>query len=97
MPMKNGGLFLPIKKAIRKKIKKEEGDSVHIKLFLENRELKIPIEIKECIDVLEEEVQEKFRQHPKTTLKKHIDFILQAKTDTTKEKRILQLIEELSK
>ena len=33
MPVGDGRLFLPLAKQIRKKIKKEAGDSVHLKLY----------------------------------------------------------------
>src|SRR5665647_646920 len=35
MPMGNGTLFIPVKAEIRKKIGKNEGDWVHIKLYSE--------------------------------------------------------------
>jgi hypothetical protein len=33
MPMGNGHLFLPLKAELRKQIKKQVGDSVHVQLF----------------------------------------------------------------
>ena len=41
-PMGNGGLFLPVRAEIRKKIKKEEGDFVHIILYPDTETLEVP-------------------------------------------------------
>jgi hypothetical protein len=45
MPMGNGKLFLPVKAEIRKKIKKEEGDYVHVILFPDDEPLEVPDEM----------------------------------------------------
>ena len=48
MPMGDKRLFLPVKAAIRKKIKKEVGDYVHIILYADETPTEIPEEIMEC-------------------------------------------------
>lgn len=48
MPMGNGKLFLPVKAAIRKAIKKEAGDHVSVILHLDDSLLEIPEEIIDC-------------------------------------------------
>lgn len=40
--MGNGKLFLPVKAEIRKKIKKAEGDKVHVILYPDNEPLEVP-------------------------------------------------------
>lgn len=50
MPMGNGVLFLPVSKAIRNAIGKEEGDSVLVKLFREEIPSTIPEELIECLE-----------------------------------------------
>lgn len=47
--MGNGSLFLPVKAEIRKKIKKQEGDTVQVILYLDNEPLEIPEEILLCL------------------------------------------------
>lgn len=47
--MGSGLLFLPIKAEIRKKIKKEVGNSVHITLYEDNFPTDIPEELKLCL------------------------------------------------
>lgn len=49
MPLGNGKLFLPVKAAIRKQIKKEAGDKVYIELYLDESTLEIPIQFIECL------------------------------------------------
>lgn len=49
MPMGNGLLFLPVKAEIRKKIKKQTGDKVHVILFADNDPLEIPEELLVCL------------------------------------------------
>ena len=51
-PMGKGGLFLPVKAAIRKIIGKQEGDWVEIILFADNDPLQIPSGFIECLDAM---------------------------------------------
>lgn len=95
MPMGNGNLFLPVKAAIRKKIKKQAGDTVHVILFLDQAPLAIPGEIRE---VLSEEPRawDAFQQWTSGEQKKYIDWIYGAKTEATKVNRIVKLLEKLA-
>lgn len=97
MPMGNGKLFLPVKAAIRKKIKKEAGDYVHIILYQDSSLVEIPEEIMEC-----------FKNEPKETLnnflllsdgqkRAFLNWIYEAKTDDTKAKRILIMMDKARK
>ncbi|MCE7055951.1 DUF1905 domain-containing protein [Algoriphagus sp. AGSA1] len=49
MPMGNGCVFLPVAKAIRSKIKKEEGDIVFVRLFRKDVPYQAPTELIECL------------------------------------------------
>ena len=49
MPIGNGKLFLPVKAEIRKKIKKEAGDFVHVILYPDNEPIEIPLDMIECL------------------------------------------------
>jgi len=94
MPMGNGKLFLPVKAEIRKKIKKQAGDTVHVILFADNLPTEIPEELKVCfLDV--PGILEKFQQLSNGEQKTSIDWIYSAKTEETKAKRILATIEKL--
>lgn len=96
MPMGNGNLFLPVKAEIRKKIKKQEGDYVHITLYRDESEFKIPEEILQCLK-LEPEAEEKFMNYKKGEQKKFIDWIYAAKKEETKANRIAKMLQMLDK
>jgi hypothetical protein len=96
MPMGNGKLFLPVKSEIRKKIKKKEGDYVHIILFIDNQPVEIPEELSSCLQV-ESGIFEAFKRCSKGEQKRYVEWIYSAKTDKTKEIRIVQLMDILSK
>lgn len=49
MPMGNGKLFLPVKAAIRKKIKKEAGDWVEVILFPDPVSIEMPTDFLLCL------------------------------------------------
>ena len=94
-PMGNGQLFLPVRKEIRKKIKKEAGNWVHIILYEDRQPQEIPEEFFLCLsdkpdalrffDALED--AEKHR---------YIRCIYAAKTDDITVERIVHSINRLS-
>lgn len=91
MPMGNGVLFMPVKAEIRKKIKKDEGDYVHIILYADNEPYKIPEELKHILET-EPGVYEKFLKYKKWEQKMCSDWIFSAKREETKRERILKTI-----
>ena len=94
MPMGNGKLFLPIKAAIRKKIKKEAGDVVHVILYEDKTPVDIPEELLDCFTD-EPHLLQKFLSYTEAEKKAAIEFIYAAKKDETKIDRIAALIKEL--
>lgn len=97
MPMGKGKLFLPVKAAIRKQIKKEAGDSVHIKIWLDERPLDIPVEIVECFKTEPQKVYEHFLALTEGQQKTYLDWIYEAKTEETKASRIVDMMTDLSR
>ncbi len=95
MPMGNGKLFLPVKAAIRKAIKKEAGDYVHLILNIDSSALVIPQEILACFDNEPKEVLNNFLAFSEGQQKAYLDWIYDAKTDDTKAKRILEMINKV--
>ncbi len=92
--MKSGNMFMPIKAEIRKKIKKEEGDWVHVILFYDDSPLVIPEEFRVCL--LDAPKAYTFFQSIKETSQKHyIDWIYESKTLETRVNRIAKAIEKL--
>ena len=96
MPMGNGNLFLPVKAEIRKKIKKQAGDYVHIILYRDDSEFEIPEEILQCLK-LEPEAEVKFMKYKKGEQKKFTDWIYAAKKEETKADRIAKMLQMLDK
>lgn len=94
MPMGNGNLFLPVKAAIRKQIKKEAGNLVHVKLYADSSPLIIPSELIDCL----KEYPDAFEFYSKLTdgmKKQYLDWIYSAKSEDTKAGRIVKMIDSL--
>lgn len=94
MPMGNGKLFLPVKAEIRKKIKKEVGDSVHVILYPDNEPLEVPDEMLLCLQD-EPEALKFFNSLSESERKFYIDWIYSAKKDNTKVERMAKTINKL--
>lgn len=93
-PMGNGRLFLPVKADIRKKIKKQEGDYVHIILYEDHNPYEIPQELKLCL--LEEPyVYDIFRAYTDGEKKTITEWIYSAKSEQTKVDRIAKVINDI--
>ncbi|AJW65124.1 hypothetical protein VO54_03698 [Elizabethkingia miricola] len=94
-PMGNAKLFLPVKAEIRNKIKKQEGDCVHIKLYADYAPTVIPEELKICLTDAPN-VYDLFLSYSEGEKKTIIDWIYSAKTDKTKVERIVKIIDQIS-
>lgn len=92
MPMGEGRLFLPVKAAIRKKIKKEAGDTVHIVLEPDNSPTEIPTELMDCFNMEDEKIFKQFKAMSEGNQKAYIDWIYAAKTEETKTARIVKMM-----
>ena len=97
MPMGNGRLFLPVKAAIRKKIKKEAGDYVRVILYADESPLEIPEEIILCFKNESPKIYETFLNFTEGQQKSYIDWIYDAKTAATQAERIAKMMERLQK
>ncbi|MBC7884507.1 MAG: DUF1905 domain-containing protein [Saprospiraceae bacterium] len=96
MPMGNGKLFLPVKAEIRKKIRKQEGDYVHVILFADKEPLEIPQEYLDCLQD-EPSALKFFNTLSESEQKFYSDWIYSAKTEVTKESRMALSIDRLLK
>ncbi len=94
MPMKNGNMFLPLKKAMRKIIKKEEGDLVHIQLFLDDSIVEIPDEFLVCL-LESPKAHQFFLTLSESNKKYYIDWIWESKRLETKVERMAKTIDRL--
>ncbi len=95
MPMGNGRLFLPVKAEIRKKIGKQQGDMVRVILYSDESLLEIPTEIMDCFKNEPKEILENFLSFPEGQQKAYLDWIRDAKTEGTKTKRIVRMMERV--
>lgn len=96
MPMGNGSLFLPVKAEIRKKIKKAEGDTVHVILYPDNEPLEIPEEMLLCL-MDEPEALAFFKTLTESEQKFYIQYVYSAKKEETKIDRLAKTINRLLK
>lgn len=96
MSMGGGKLFLPVKAEIRKKIKKQEGDLVHIILYPDNEPLETPEEMLLCLTD-EPEALKFFNSLSESERKFYIQWIYSAKKEETKIDRLAKTINRLLK
>ncbi len=95
MPMGEGKLFLPVKAAIRKAIKKEAGNWVDIILYDDDTMLEIPEEFMACFAFEPKSQLHTFLSFTEGEQKAYLDWIYQAKTETTKTNRIVKMMDRL--
>ena len=96
MPSGKGTLFLSVKAEIRKKIKKQAGDYVHVILYLDNEPLEVPEELLLCLQDDAEALQF-FNSLNESEQHNYVKWIYSAKTDQTKVDRIAKTLVRLSK
>ena len=95
-PMGQGRMFLPLRAEIRKKIKKEAGDWVHITLYPDNEPIETPEEMWLCLE--DDPKALNFYKKITDSEKKHyIDWIYSAKMEETKIERMIKAIDRLAR
>jgi hypothetical protein len=95
MPMGNGKLFLPVRSEIRKKIKKESGDTIHVILYPDDKPLKIPKEMLACLKD-EPNAHRFFKSLSESEQLFYIRWIYSAKKEETKIARLAKSVNRLS-
>lgn len=91
-----GKVFLSVKAEIRKKIKKEAGDYVHIILYPDNDPVEVPEEFLLCLQD-DDDALRFFNSLGESEQQKYVKWIYSAKSDKTKESRMAKAIDGLSK
>lgn len=91
MPMGNGNLFLPVRAEIRKKIKKQAGDTVHVVLFTDNEPDIIPEEFLSCIKD-DPDAWHYFQSLSHEVQQQYSKWIYSAKNEDAKTQRMAQAI-----
>jgi bifunctional DNA-binding transcriptional regulator/antitoxin component of YhaV-PrlF toxin-antitoxin module len=95
-PMGNGQLFLPVKAEIRKKIGKQEGDTVKIILYKDTLPLEVPQEIIDCFSMEPPKAYENFQKFSESEQKYYLQWVYDAKTEDTKASRIVKMMDRLA-
>lgn len=95
MPYGEGKLFLPVKAEIRKKIKKEAGDTVHITLYTTKQFESTSDDLLICIKE-DKTAWLIFSRLPVTHKKKLSDYVNNAANDDIKVSRIGTIMESLA-
>lgn len=96
MPMGNGNLFLPVKAQIRKHIKKQAGDWVHIILYADKAPSEIPADFLWFLQD-EPELYQNFMTFSDAERKAYIEWIEAAKTVQTKADRMAVALQKIQK
>lgn len=91
MPLGNGNLVLAVKAAIKKKIRKEAPDTVHVIIYEDKTPLVISEELLLCMGY-EDGALEKFEAYTDGQKKAFVDWINSAKTEQTRIDRIAKTI-----
>jgi len=98
MPFGNGISFLPVKAEIRKKIGKNFGDSVHLKLYKTIETITVvPDEILACFETESTPVLTYFKNMDHEEQLAQIRWIYNAPNEDNKAQRILEMIERVKK
>lgn len=92
MPMGNGELFLPVNAQIRKKIKKEAGDTIEVELYRDDLPTEIPQELLAIIND-ERDLADNFQLYTDSEKKAFVDLIYAAKHEETKARRMAKVLQ----
>ena len=95
MPKGNGKLFLPVRSAIRKKISKNAGDEVHLKLWIDHAEIPLPEEVKICLELQGSTTVDAYDKLSQGEKKRYLDHIYASKSESVKTNRIAKMITDL--
>lgn len=95
MPKGNGQLFLPVNAAMRKKLKKQAGDSVQIVLYAADEPPVLPQDIRDCFDFEPPEIYRRFQQLSADEQHALLKPVFAAKNPDTKVKRIRTMMDTL--
>lgn len=96
VPMGGGHFIMPLNAATRKGIGKQQGATLRVQLMVDEKEVQPPAELMDCL-ADEPQALLLFHKMPKSHQNYYTRWINEAKTETTKAKRISQTITALLK
>ncbi len=91
LPMGEGNFIMALKNDLRKQIKKTKGDSLLVRIELDKEEYQLNVDLVDCLSD-EKIASTNFYKLPKSHQNYYSKYIDSAKTDTTKAKRIVQVV-----
>lgn len=94
MPMGNGELFFSVNSVVRKAIKKQDGDTVHLILYRVTDIQTIPDEVIDCLKE-DPEALGAFNLWTESQKLEFVRYVYDAKTETQKAERLVELLERL--
>lgn len=94
LPMGEGDFILPLRTEMRRKIRKEAGDSVRLSWEADDSEILISEDLLICL-AEEPAALERFESMPKSHQRYYSNWVEQAKTLDTKSRRIAMAVEGL--
>ena len=95
LPMGGGNFILTLNATIRKKIRKNIGAELNVRIEVDNKPITPPKELLECLED-EPVAMERFKSLTKSHQNYFTQWIKQAKTEPTKAKRIAASINALA-
>jgi len=95
-PMANGCMFMPVKAAIRKHIKKGAGDMVKVVLYINDQPLEFPDEWLDCLRD-EPAAHQVFFALSENEQKQYVEWIYLAKREETRIERMAEAITRLTR
>lgn len=97
MPMGEGDFILPLKKEIRQQLKKEEGAKITVSLsFDADFKVEMPDDLEICLSD-EPTLISQFMSMPKSHRNYFINWLNSAKTEATRTKRIIMIVNAMDK
>jgi hypothetical protein len=95
MPMSNGMLFFAVRAEIRKAIKKQAGDTVHIRLFMDDANPELPGDISAAFSKQKKALQffEQLAAHNRSA---YLNYVNAACDEKDRKKRIGYMMDELT-
>ncbi len=97
LPMGEGDFIIPLKADLRKKLKKEEGATVSLSLVFDaDFKIEMPDDLEICL-ADETYLIEQFLSMPKSHQNYFINWLNSAKTEATRTKRIIMIVDAMAK
>jgi hypothetical protein len=96
MPMGKGVKFIPVNATIRKQIKKQEGDLVHLVLFVNSSSISVPHDFIECLKD-DPDAELNFKTYPEVEKQKYLTWIEAAAAEEDIVERMAKAIQKIGR